>query len=72
MPGRLKSPELADKARERLPGIAVLFTSGYAQNAIVHGGRLDPGVELLPKPYTAQALASKVRAVLDHGPRVTQ
>jgi signal transduction histidine kinase/ActR/RegA family two-component response regulator len=67
MPGRLKSPELADKARERLPGIAVLFTSGYAQNAIVHGGRLDPGVELLPKPYTAQALASKVRAVLDHG-----
>jgi hypothetical protein len=38
----------------------------------VHGGRLDPGVELLPKPYTAQALASKVRAVLDHGPRVTQ
>lgn len=69
MPGRLKSPELADKARERLPGIAVLFTSGYAQNAIVHGGRLDAGVELLPKPYTAQALASKVRAVLDHAPR---
>jgi PAS domain S-box-containing protein len=67
MPGRLKSPELADKARQRLPGIAVLFTSGYAQNAIVHGGRLDPGVELLPKPYSARALASKVRAVLDHG-----
>ncbi|NKI94642.1 PAS domain S-box-containing protein [Rhizobacter sp. SG703] len=72
MPGRLKSPELADKARERLPGIAVLFTSGYAQNAIVHGGRLDPGVELLPKPYSARALASKVRAVLDHGARMAQ
>jgi len=72
MPGRLKSPELADKARERLPGIAVLFTSGYAQNAIVHGGRLDPGVELLPKPYSARALASKVRAVLDHGARMPQ
>ena len=72
MPGRLKSPELADKARERLPGIAVLFTSGYAQNAIVHGGRLDPGVELLSKPYSARALASKVRAVLDHGAREPQ
>jgi len=65
MPGRLKSPELARRARERLPGLAVLFTSGYARDAIVHGGRLDAGVELLPKPYSAQALAAKVRAVLD-------
>ncbi len=39
MPGPLRSPELARKARERLPDIAVLFTSGYTENAIVHGGR---------------------------------
>jgi PAS domain S-box-containing protein len=64
MPGPLRSPELARKARERLPNVAVLFTSGYTQNAIVHGGRLDPGVELLPKPYTRDALARKVRHVL--------
>jgi CheY-like chemotaxis protein len=64
MPGTLKSPELARKARERLPGIAVLFTSGYTENAIVHGGRLDAGVELLSKPYTREALARKVRHVL--------
>jgi CheY-like chemotaxis protein len=64
MPGALRSPELARKARERLPGIAVLFTSGYTENAIVHGGRLDPGVELLPKPYSREALAHKIRAVL--------
>jgi CheY-like chemotaxis protein len=49
MPGTLKSPELARKAKERLPGIAVLFTSGYTENAIVHGDRLDLGVELLSK-----------------------
>jgi len=64
MPGPLRSPELARKARERLPQIAVLFMSGYTDNAIVHGGRLDAGIELLSKPYTRVALARKVRRVL--------
>ena len=64
MPGPLRSPELASSAKARLPDLAVLFTSGYTQNAIVHGGRLDPGVELLSKPYTREALARKVRHVL--------
>ncbi len=64
MPGPLRSPELARKARERLPKLAVLFTSGYTQNAIVHGGRLDAGVELLSKPYTREVLARKLRHVL--------
>src|SRR5690606_24105204 len=48
----------------RLPGLAVLFTSGYTENAIVHGGRLDAGVELLPKPYSRETLARKIRHVL--------
>jgi len=64
MPGPMRSTELARKARERLPAIAVLFTSGYTENAIVHGGRLDAGVELLPKPYSREALAHKIRNVL--------
>jgi len=64
MPGLLRSPELARLARVRLPDIAVLFTSGYTEDAIVHGGRLDPGTELLSKPYTREALARKIRHVL--------
>jgi PAS domain S-box-containing protein len=64
MPGLLRSPELARMARERLPNLAVLFTSGYTENAIVHGGRLDPGVELLGKPYTRESLARRIRQVL--------
>ena len=64
MPGAMRSPELARKAKERLPNLAVLFTSGYTENAIVHGGRLDPGVELLGKPYSREQLARKVRHVL--------
>ena len=66
MPGTLKSPELARKAKERLPDIAVLFTSGYTENSIVHGGKLDAGVELLSKPYTREALARKFRHVLSN------
>ena len=43
----------------------VLFTTGYARNAIVHHGRLDPGVQLITKPFTFDDLAAKVRDVLD-------
>jgi len=64
MPGPVSSPELARQARLLQPGIAVLFTSGYTRNAIVHGGRLDAGVELLSKPYRQEDLARKVRQLL--------
>jgi len=65
MPGRLKSRDLAKKAKERLPHLGILFTSGYTENSIVHGGRLDPGVNLLSKPYTREALARKIRQVIE-------
>lgn len=68
MPGPLRSPDLMQRARQLLPGIAVLFTSGYTQNAIVHGGRLDPGVELLSKPYRHEDLARRVRQLLAQRP----
>ncbi|MES2901583.1 MAG: response regulator [Pseudomonadota bacterium] len=64
MPGELRSPEMARQAKALIPNLAVLFTSGYTQNAIVHGGRLDPGVELLSKPYLAEHLARKIRHLL--------
>jgi signal transduction histidine kinase/DNA-binding response OmpR family regulator len=64
MPGSVRSPELAREAKKLFPDIAVLYTSGYTQNAIVHGGRLDPGVELLSKPYRRDDLARKIRNLL--------
>lgn len=64
MPGPVRSTDLAKRARQILPGIAVLFTSGYTDNAIVHGGRLDEGVNLLSKPYTREALAQRLRGLL--------
>ncbi|SIO61203.1 hybrid sensor histidine kinase/response regulator [Paraburkholderia phenazinium] len=64
MPGLPRSPEMVAQAVRLLPGLKVLFTSGYTQNAIVHGGRLDPGVELLSKPYSREQLAAKIRQML--------
>ena len=56
--------KLANEARVRRPNLKVLFTTGYTRNAVVHNGVLDPEVELIGKPFTVEALAAKVRAVL--------
>lgn len=61
MPGELRSPELARKAKVLLPNLGVLFTSGYTSNDILHGGKLDAGVELLSKPYRREDLARRIR-----------
>ncbi|WP_342709141.1 ATP-binding protein [Bradyrhizobium sp. B124] len=57
--------ELAVRARERIPSLKLLYTTGYTRNAIVHNGILDPGTNLLPKPFSIDELATKVREVLD-------
>ena len=67
LPNGVNGRQLADEARQRWPDIKVLFTTGYARNAIVHHGRLDPGVELIVKPFTQSSLAAKIRQVLDGG-----
>ena len=56
---------LADEALERRPDLKILFTTGYTRNAVIHNGTLDPGVAFLPKPFSLDALARKVRQVLD-------
>ncbi|MDA8248096.1 MAG: ATP-binding protein, partial [Rhodospirillales bacterium] len=65
LPGGRNGRALSEAAQARRPGLKVLFTTGYARNAIVHHGILDLGVQLLPKPYTLEMLARKLRAVLD-------
>ena len=56
--------ELADAITKRRPSLKVLYTSGYSENAIMHHGRLDPGVLLLAKPYRKSDLARMIRAAL--------
>jgi PAS domain S-box-containing protein len=69
MPRGINGRELAEEALRLQPDLAVLYTSGYTEDAIIHRGRLDQGVNLLNKPYRRQDLAVKVRAALDTLPR---
>ena len=64
MPGSMNGRQLSDEALKRRPSLKVLFTSGYTENAIVHHGRLDPGVLLLAKPYRKADLARMIRQAL--------
>ncbi len=68
MPGTIGARALAERARELVPGLAVLFTSGYTQNSIVHNGQLDAGVSLLSKPWRTEQLARALQAVRTAGP----
>ena len=67
MPGRMTGRQLAEEVAKRRPGIKVLYTSGYTDNAIVHQGRLDPGVLMLTKPYRKSQLADMIRRALSGG-----
>ena len=62
---RMNGRQLADELQQRQPGLRMLFMTGYSRNAIVHQGRLDPGVSLLQKPLTQVMLAAKIRDILD-------
>lgn len=64
LPGK-NGRELANEVERRRPGTKIIFMTGYSRNAIVHHGRLDPGIELIPKPLTERVLARKIRQVLD-------
>jgi CheY-like chemotaxis protein len=68
MPGGLNGHQLADEARKLSPSLRVIFTSGYAETAVVHDRRLDQGVHLLSKPYRRSDLAMKIRDALAQEP----
>ena len=64
LPDGMNGRQLADEVTRRRPGLRVLFTTGYARNAIIHDGRLDPGVEVIVKPFTQASLGRKLEKLL--------
>ena len=67
MPG-MNGRALADMIRQSRPTVKTLFMTGYSRNAIVHQGRLDPGVSLIQKPFSQASLAARIRSLLDAQP----
>jgi two-component system NtrC family sensor kinase len=67
LPGGMNGRQLGDEVRKVRPAIKVVYMTGYTRNAIIHHGRLDPDIDLLTKPFTADALARKIRRILDGG-----
>src|SRR5438105_10133110 len=65
LPGGMNGRQLAEQALRRQPRLKVLYTTGYARNAIIHQGRLDPDVEVVFKPFTYSDLATGIRQLLD-------
>jgi PAS domain S-box-containing protein len=68
MPGPMNGRDLARYLETRRPRMRVIYTSGYAENAVLHGGALEPGLAFLPKPFDPASLVEKVRSVLRQPP----
>jgi CheY-like chemotaxis protein len=67
LPGGMNGPDIAVEAERLQPGIKVIYTTGYAENAMIHDGKMDAGVTLVNKPFRRTELLDKVRTKLDGG-----
>ncbi len=65
LPGGMDGRQMADAARQSRPGLKVLFVTGYAENAAVRDGKLDPGMAVLTKPFAVETLAAQVRELIE-------
>ncbi len=65
LPGGMSGPDLVREVSQRWPNVRVLYASGYTADAILHHGRLDPGVDLVEKPFRLDVLARMLRRALD-------
>ena len=72
LPNGIDGRQLVDEARKRWPRLKVLFTTGYARSGLVHYSRLEPGIQLILKPFSESTLASRIRKVLDAAQPVAQ
>ena len=64
LPGGMNGRQMTDAARQKRPKLKVLFITGYAENAAISNGHLEPGMHLLTKPFAMEKLASRIKAII--------
>jgi CheY-like chemotaxis protein len=67
LPNGMNGRQIADAARQGRPELKVLFITGYAENAVVGNGHLDKGMQVIAKPFEIDALARKIREIVEDG-----
>ena len=67
LPGGMNGRQMADAARVARPDLKVLFITGYAENAVLSHGHLDPGMHVMTKPFAMEALASRIKELIVSG-----
>lgn len=65
LPGGMNGKQMADKARLRRPDLKILFITGYAENAAVANGHLEPGMQVMSKPFPMDKLAERIRSIIE-------
>jgi CheY-like chemotaxis protein len=68
LPGGMNGRQVADAARATRPGLKVLFITGYAENAAIGSGHLEPGMQILTKPFVMETLATRIKEMLTKSP----
>ena len=64
LPGGMNGRQMADAGRERRPDLRVLFITGYAENSVIGHGHLEPGMQVLTKPFAMEALATRIKELI--------
>src|SRR5438105_1995820 len=72
LPGGMNGRQMADAARVNRPDLKVLFITGYAENAILGHGQLDPGMAVLTKPFAIETMAARIRSMIESARGHTQ
>ena len=67
LPGGMNGRQMADAARVTRPDMKVLFITGFAQNAAVGNGQLEPGLHVMTKPFAMEAMATRIKALIEGG-----
>jgi CheY-like chemotaxis protein len=65
LPGGMNGRQMADAARVHRPNLKVLFITGYAENAVLGNGHLEPGMSVMAKPFPVEAMAARIRGLIE-------